>query len=43
MNVVSRLYMAGLGHLVIVSNWQLLHERSISVVHGWSESSCNGK
>ena len=39
----SQVNMAGLGHLVMVSNGQLLHERSISVVHGWSGSSCNGK
>ena len=39
----SQLYMTGLSHLVMVSNGQLLHERSISVVHGWSVSSCNGK
>ena len=43
MNAASQLYMTGLGHLVMVSNGQLLHERSISVVHGWSEASCNGK
>ena len=43
MNASSQLYMAGQGHLVMLSNRQLLHERSISVVHGWSRSSCNGK
>ena len=43
MKVVSQLYVAGLGHLVMVSNGRLLHECSISVVHDRSESSCNGK
>ena len=43
MNAASQLYMAGQGHLVMVSNGQLLHERIISVVHGWSGSSCNAK
>ena len=43
MNAASRVYMAGLGHLVIVSNGQLLHTCSISAVCGWYESSCNGK
>ena len=39
----SQLYMAGLGHLVMVSKGQLLHECSILVVNGWPGSSCNGK
>ena len=43
MNAASQLYVTGLGHLVMVSKGQLLHECSISVVHGWSGSSCNGK
>ena len=43
MSAASQLYMTGLGHIVIVSNGQLLHECSISVVHGWSGSSCIGK
>ena len=43
MKAVSQLYIAGLGYLVMVSNGQLLQEHSISVVHGWSWSSCNGK
>ena len=43
MNAVSQLYMAGLGRLVTISNGQLLHECSILVVHGWSESSCYSK
>ena len=47
-NAASQLYLAGLGHLVMVSNGQLLHDCMlhdciISVVHGWSGSSCNGK
>ena len=32
----SQFYMTGLGHLVIVSNGQLLHECSNSTVYGWS-------
>ena len=43
MKAVSQLYMAGLDHLVTVSNGQLLHLISISVVHSWSGSSYNGK
>ena len=43
MNAASQLYMAGLGHLVMVSYGQLFHECSISIVDGWSVSSCNGK
>ena len=43
MNAASQFNVAGLSHLVMVSNGQLLHERSILVVHGWSGSSCNGK
>ena len=43
MKAVSQLYMAGLDHLVTVSNGQLLHLISIFVVHSWSGSSCNGK
>ena len=43
MNKAYQLYMAGLGHLVMVGNGQLLHERIISVVHVWSGSFCNGK
>ena len=43
MNASSQLYMSGLGHFVMVSNGQLLHECSISVVHVWSGSFCNGK
>ena len=38
-----QLKMAGLGYLVSVSKGQLLHECSISVVHCWSGSFCNGK
>ena len=38
MNAVSQLYMSGLGHFVMVSNGQLLHEYSISVVHNRSGS-----
>ena len=36
MNAASQLYMAGLGHLVMVSNGHMLHECSILVVHGSS-------
>ena len=43
MNAASQLYMAGLGHFVMVSNAQLLHKCSISVVHDRSGSSCNVK
>ena len=43
MNASSQLYMTGLSHLVMESNGQLLHERSISIVHDWSGSFCNGK
>ena len=42
-NAASQLYMAGLGHLIMVGNGQLFHKCSISVVHGWSGSSCNGR
>ena len=41
-NAASQLYMAGLGHLVMVSNGQMLHKCSISAVHDRSWSSCNG-
>ena len=41
--IALQLYMADMGYLVSVSKGQLLHECSISVVHGWSGSSCNGK
>ena len=43
MNTASQLFMAGLGHLVMVSNGQLLTEGSFSVIHRWSGLSCNGK
>ena len=43
MNAASQFYMTGLGHLVILSNVQLLHKCSISTVYGWSGSFCNGK
>ena len=43
MNAAFQLYIAGLGHFVMVSKGQLLHECIISVVHDMSESSCNGK
>ena len=43
MSVASQLYMTGLGHFVMVRNGQLLHECSISVVHGWSGLSCKCK
>ena len=41
--IALQLYMADMGYLVSVSKGQLLHECSISVVHGWSGLSCNGK
>ena len=47
MNAASQLYMAGLGHLVLVSNGQLLHECSIPVdrlegVRGSILTECKG-
>ena len=39
----ANVQIAGLGHLVMVSKGQLLHECSISVVRDWSGSPCNGK
>ena len=42
-NAAYKLFMAGLGYLVIVSNGQLLHKCSISAVHGWSVSACSGR
>ena len=42
-NAAIQLYMAGLGHLVMVSNRKLFHKCSISAVHGCSGLSCNGK
>ena len=43
MNAISQSYMTGLGHLVMISNGQLLNKGGISVLHSWSGSSCNGK
>ena len=43
MKAVSQLYIAGLGHLVMLSNGQLVYECSISVVNEMSGSSCNDK
>ena len=43
MNTAFQLYMTGLGHLVMVSNGQLLHKCRISVVHDKSGSIGNDK
>ena len=41
MKAVSQLYIAGLGHFVMVSNVKLIQKCIISALHGWSMSSCN--
>ena len=40
---IFQLYLAGVGHFLMVSNGQLVHKCNISVVHDRSGSSCYGK
>ena len=42
-SAASQLFMAGQGHLLIVTNKRLLHKCSISAVHDRSVSTCAGR